>query len=99
MVSYSPEPSPAPRFSLGSVYATSAVNQWAASQGLSLYRWLHRHQTGDWGDLDPDDKQANEDALAHGGRVFSCYLANDRKIYLITESDRSSTTILFAEEY
>jgi hypothetical protein len=99
MVFPNPERTPKPRFPLGQLYATSAVIRWASRQGLTLGTFIRRHHTGDWGDLDPEDRQANEDALAHGGRIFSSYLTGDRKIYAITECDRSKTTILFAEEY
>lgn len=99
MVSHCSDSPPTPRFPLGDIYATSAVIRWVSSQGLTLYPWIRRHHCGDWGDLDKEDKQANEDALAHGGRIFSSYLTGDRKIYAITEADRSMTTILFAEEY
>jgi hypothetical protein len=99
MASQIPDTSPAPRFPLGNLYATSAVAQWASQEVLSLSRFIERHHNGDWGDLDEEDKQANEDALKYGGRIFSSYLTNQRKLYVITECDRSLTTILFAEEY
>lgn len=99
MVSQNPDTSPAPRFPLGNLYATSAVAQWTSQQGLSLFQFIERHHNGDWGDLDDEDKQANEDALLHGGRIFSSYLAQGQKIYVITEFDRSTSTILFAHEY
>jgi hypothetical protein len=65
------------------------------------------HISGDWGDLDDEDKQANEDALTDGSRIFSAYLlpSFDRlKIWIITEAAddkgrRSATTILFPSEY
>ena len=72
---------------------------WASQEGLSLSQFIERHHNGDWGDLDEEDKQANEDALVHGGRIFSSYLTNQRKIYVISEADRSMTTVLFATEY
>jgi hypothetical protein len=99
MVSHCSNSPPTPRFPLGDIYATTAVIHWAASQGLTLNPWIHRHHHGDWGDLDPEDKEANEDAIIHGGRIFSSYLTGGRKVYAITECDRSMTTILFAEEY
>ena len=65
---------------------------------------LRRHAQGDWGDLDDLDAQANEEALASGGRLFSVYYLKDgtdkgTKIYVITEWDRSVTTALLPEEY
>lgn len=88
-----------PRFPLGSTYATAALILWADSEKFDLAQLMWRHHCGDWGDLDDEDKQANEDALKHGSRIFSCYLIGDRKIYAVTESDRSSTTLLFSDEY
>ncbi len=99
MVSQNPDTSPAPRFPLGNLYATSAVAQWASQEGLSLSQIIERHHNGDWGDLCDEDKQANEDSLVHGGRLFSSYLTKGKKIYVISESNRSMTTILFANEY
>jgi len=61
---------------------------------------LKRHITGDWGDLCAEDKQQNELALKTGYRLFSAYEKEGLpKIWIITEADRSATTILFPEEY
>lgn len=69
---------------------------------------LGRHLCGDWGNLDPEDAALNDDALKNGdGRLFSSYKIPDRlldgitddKIWIITEWDRSTTTILFPSEY
>ncbi len=66
---------------------------------------LNRHVKGDWGDVDDEDKQANDQALKQGTRLLSAY--NDDRfpkrgistIWIITEADRSATTILFPDEY
>ena len=61
---------------------------------------LKRHFNGDWGEMDKEDWQANEDALTDGMRIISIYKdRNDNKFYVITEADRSATTILLPEEY
>lgn len=61
---------------------------------------LQRHQSGDWSEMDKHDQAENRAAIKHGSRVFSAYnLANDIRVYVITEADRSSTTILLPEEY
>jgi hypothetical protein len=61
---------------------------------------LTRHANGDWGEVDEHDRKANEDALEHGLRVLSAYtLRTGERIWIITEADRSSTTILLPEEY
>jgi len=88
-----------PRFPLGRTCATAAVSQWAEKHGIDLTDYLRRHHCGDWGDLDDEDKQANEDALRNGARILSCYRLKNQKIYCITEADRSMTTLLFASEY
>jgi hypothetical protein len=62
--------------------------------------YLARHASGDWGDLDEHDRKANEYALEHGLRVLSAYtLSSGERIWVITEADRSMTTILLPEEY
>ncbi len=62
---------------------------------------LKRHLSGDWGRLCNEDWQANEDALEDGNRLFSAYEDDEYKfkIWIITEADRSATTILFPSEY
>jgi hypothetical protein len=61
---------------------------------------LRRHVTGDWGDLDEHDKLANEEALLRGDRLFSAYHSETGvKFYVITEWDRSVTTVLLPEDY
>jgi hypothetical protein len=61
---------------------------------------LARHSTGDWGDLEEADKQANEAALQAGDRILSAYkLTGGHKLWIITEADRRATTILLPSEY
>ena len=62
--------------------------------------YLVRHVTGDWGDLPEEDIEENELSLREGYRLFSAYHLNTgTKIYVITEWDRSVTTILLPDEY
>ena len=85
-----------PRFLLGRTVATPG----ALALGIDLASYMHRHHCGDWGDLDAEDKQANEDALTDGTRLLSCYhVGNGRRIYIITEWDREMTSILLPAEY
>ena len=85
-----------PRFLLGRTVATPAVME----LDIDLASYMRRHHCGDWGDLTEEDKQANEEALIHGDRILSHYkLDGSRRIYIITEADRSSTCILLPEEY
>ena len=85
-----------PRFPLGRTVATPG----ALALGIDLASYMRRHHCGDWGDLDAEDKQANEEALNDGTRILSCYrVGGGRRIYIITEADRSSTCIFRPEEY
>lgn len=66
----------------------------------SPLEYLFRHVLGDWGELDAEDRQANEAALVHGTRIVSSYrLQGEHRIWIITEADRSATTFLLPEEY
>lgn len=60
---------------------------------------LSRHALGDWGDLCAEDIRANERALEVGSRLFSAYHDGDTKFWIITEADRSATTVLLPSEY
>lgn len=61
---------------------------------------LQRHAACDWGNLEKEDKKLNDEAVKNGGRILSAYLLKDKtKLWIITEADRSSTTILLPEEY
>ena len=64
--------------------------------GLAL---LTRHATGDWGKLDDHDQEVNRRAVKDGDRVFSEYMVGDLKLWIITEADRSVTTILLPADY
>lgn len=88
------------RFALGRVVATRNCLKHLVSIGASALPYLERHQRGDWGNLGNSDKQANEDALKHGGRILSKYLLKDgTPIYVITEADRSYTTVMLVGDY
>ena len=61
---------------------------------------LTRHFSGDWGDCDPEDAAANDRAIVEGTRLFSVYHdSNGQKFWIITEADRSATTVLRPEDY
>ena len=86
------------RFNLGRLVATP--NALAHVPHPEIQCALHRHVTGDWGEVDPEDWQANEAALVHACRLLSVYrTANDIRFYIITEADRSVTTVLLSEDY
>jgi hypothetical protein len=82
-------------FELGKVVATRG----AISTGVDLLQLVQRHAIGDWGDLCDEDKQANKDALKVGTRLLSKYEIDGHSFYVITEYDRSSTTVLLTDEY
>ena len=61
---------------------------------------LVRHLRGDWGDVDEEDRRTNDQSLKHGARLLSVYhAANGTKFWIITEADRSATTILLPDDY
>jgi len=87
-----------PKFSLGQIVATP--NAFNTIPENEIKAALQRHVRGDWGNLDEEDKQANEDALCRGSRLLSSYLTSQNvKFWIITEHDRSATTILLPEDY
>ena len=66
----------------------------------SPLEFLSRHLRGDWGDLCPEDKTENELSLKHGFRLLSSYpVSETEKLWIITEADRSVTTLLLPAEY
>ena len=88
------------RFNLGQTVATRGAIDALEVAGQSPSELLQRHLLGDWGDVDSQDRQANEDALIHGERLLSAYRTKTgTKIWVITEADRSSTTLLLPEDY
>lgn len=90
-----------PRFPMGRPVITSAAQAALDTAGIEGVLLLARHIHGDWGDLGIEDLAANELALLTGKRLLSSYNLPDgrSKIWIITEADRSVTTILLPEEY
>lgn len=87
-------------FILGQVVATPGALEALEMASQSSTDILNRHVIGDWGDLDAQDKQTNNDALRNGERLLSAYtLASGERIWIITEADRSVTTLLLPSEY
>ena len=86
---------------LGRVLATPGALQLLRDAGEDPFAYLARHASGDWGELDAHDCRENWRFLKHGWRVLSSYpLKEDgRKIWIITEADRTSTCLLLPEEY
>ena len=93
-----------PLFQLGNCYMTPGINTLVAQQALSIDHYLYRHQHGDWGDITKEDGAENETSLLQGYRILSAYNleghtgSNTIKIWIITEADRSTTTVLLPNE-
>ncbi|MDP2895515.1 MAG: hypothetical protein Q8Q12_03020 [bacterium] len=88
------------RFALGQLVATPGALQALEATGQAPLEFLRRHVSGDWGDLGDEDRKENELSLEHGFRILSAYrLSDGTKVWIITEADRSSTTLLLPEEY
>ena len=89
-----------PLFSSGRIVATPGALALLEEAKRSPSEFLSRHLRGDWGELCQEDKTENELSLKHGFRLLSSYQVTDRnKIWIITEADRSVTTLLLPEEY
>jgi hypothetical protein len=84
---------------LGRVVTTSGALRVLLEAGEDPVRYLARHASGDWGDLNNHDRKENERSLKHGWRVVSSYPVGEETIWIITEANRSITTILLPEEY
>ncbi|MNS44826.1 hypothetical protein D3C72_772780 [compost metagenome] len=89
------------KFPLGKVYFTPGITD--PESGVSpwdIAAALVAHKNGDWGDVCDEDKQANERDLRHGGRLLSVYYSRaGTKFWVLTESDRSATTVMLPSEY
>ena len=89
-----------PKFSLGQIVATPGALRALDESGEAPLDFLRRHVSGDWGELDEDDRRENELSLREGFRLLSAYrLKTGEKLWIITEADRSVTTLLLPEEY
>ena len=85
-------------FELGSLLITSSAQ--LKLDPADVLEAIHRHAVGDWGELDDEDKAENELSLKEGFRILSAYTdRNNTKFWIITEADRSATTVLLPEDY
>jgi hypothetical protein len=88
---------PIAKFRLGRIVATP--NALSRLTNEDILMGIQRHQAGDWGDVDNHDRQTNESALVEGGRLLSVYHAiNGLRFWIITEADRSVTTVLLPQD-
>jgi hypothetical protein len=84
---------------LGRVVATPGALNLLSDIEEDPFGYIARHATGDWGELCAFDRRQNEIALREGYRVLSSYEVPAGRVWVITEADRSITTILLPEEY
>jgi hypothetical protein len=91
---------PEVRFPLGRTFITRGALDALTEAGQSASEFLRRHQRGDWGDLGKEDKRENEYSVTRPLRILSKYhTTEDETLYVITEWDRSATTVLRVDEY
>jgi hypothetical protein len=94
-----------PRFSLGKILATPGALEAIEESGQAPDYFLDRHVRGDWGEVEKEDWQLNDQALQEGSRILSAYKTlKGAKIWIITEAtddngDRAATTLLLPDEY
>jgi len=89
-----------PLFKLGQLLVTPGAMTALQVSGESPWSFVARHLAGEWGDLGSEDKSLNDEAVRSGERVLSAYTAScGKRLWVITEADRSATTILLPEEY
>jgi hypothetical protein len=89
-----------PLFPLGKVVATPGAIAVLAEAKAAAWELLSRHVSGDFGEVDAEDRQANLEAIKDDARILSAYTLNTgERLWVITEADRSSTCILKPEEY
>jgi hypothetical protein len=89
-----------PRLHLGRIVATPGAIEALAKANQDPLQFIIRHIRGDWGEIDPDDVRENEFSLTHRLHLLSAYTtAAGDKLWLITEADRSLTTLLLPQEY
>jgi hypothetical protein len=88
-----------PLFPLGRLLITPAARDLLELQDLDPLLFAIRHGKGEWGDLDDEDKAENDLSVKEGFRILSAYVTPMGRIWVITEADRSHTTILLPSEY
>ena len=89
-----------PLFPAGQCVATPGALSLLEQANKSPLEFVSRHLRGDWGDLGQDDKAENELSLKHGFRLMSSYQVTEtEQLWIITEADRSVTTLLLPSEY
>jgi hypothetical protein len=85
------------KFPLGQIVATQGALD--ALPVSAIHQALDRHSFGDWGEVSEEDRMANDLAISDGSRLISVYRCQDLPFWVITEADRSATTVLLPGEY
>lgn len=89
-----------PLFTLGQVVSTPGALDLLDRTGTNAFDLLQRHQHGDWGSVPAEDAEENQRSVEAGYRILSSYFLNDtERLWIITEADRSATTLLLPSEY
>jgi hypothetical protein len=88
-----------PLFTLGKCVSTPFAKDELHRLNYSPLDLLRKHMSGDWSEMDKEDQQSNRDAITNGSRIYSAYTIQGTKFWVITEADRSATTILLPSEY
>lgn len=86
-------------FPLGRLVATPGALTLLMNAGENPTALVDRHRSGDWGEVPPEDARENELSVHEGFRIVSSYPIGTRRVWIVTEWDRSSTCILLPEEY
>jgi hypothetical protein len=88
-----------PLFALGQIVATPGALELLESAEEAPSEFIVKHVSGDWGEICDEDRELNDAALKEQSRLFSAYTVGNEKIWVITEADRSSTTLLLPSDY
>lgn len=87
-------------FPLGQIVATPGALEVLDQYAINAADLIKRHQSGDWGNVPPGDAEENIRSIENGWRILSSYvISDDQNLWIITEADRSVTTLLLPEEY
>jgi hypothetical protein len=86
-------------FKIGAVVATPAAMEVLTEEGVFFLHLVARHVRGDFGNVCPDDAEANREAIVNGSRILSSYPVGNQDVWVITEADRTVTTILLPSDY
>lgn len=88
-----------PLFPLGQLVATAGVNAHLIDNGIDPTPFIRQHHCGLWGNVPPEDAQENDFSVLNGLRVLSSHQIAGERVWIITEADRSATTLLMPREY